>query len=540
MSDLHRNVFNSFDKDNSGDISITEIQAALGACGRQVTEEQVHQLITDAGLTDKSIDYDAFLNLIGLSDSEYLSMEDVQQLFHAIDLDCAGYLTVAEIRHFMTNLNLAADDAVVDQMMALYDDKGDNQITIDEFGQILIRMGYEIEDGVLEILKRPKTKVKQESVSDTNDAPAKEEEVRVKISDFPKQTQEIMSLFDYESTNQVLLSDLKRASELFNIEKMSSSQNCEANPALHWTVGRPKRGLADLVYKANHIALIVSDVGRSAAFYSDVMGFQQIRRPNFDKQGAWFTIGNIELHLIKGTPIVHDGEDLIVGHISIETFEIEKVPAILRELKVPFRQNVSVPKSSDAGKGTNTGNKNKSIVVQYFIRDPDGYYLEICNCDVLTSYCLGEKSELAGYEENVTPLKAANAMKVITLMHQWKDQAAKAKMDREKMIEAAKETDGSVESLAKLFGAVSTEEVDKEKLENLKIRRTVYGDICQNETETRLERILKACGNDMSIANDLMKLRADVEGQRIVMPPAFYEDGKELVKPGQNVMTDNL
>ena len=70
--------------------------------------------------------------------------------------------------------------------------------------------------------------------------------------------------------------------------------------------------------RVNHIALIVSDVGRSTTFYSKVLGLPQIKRPNFDRHGAWFTFGNIELHLIKGNPIVHDGNNLIVGHISVE------------------------------------------------------------------------------------------------------------------------------------------------------------------------------------------------------------------------------
>ena len=60
----------------------------------------------------------------------------------------------------------------------------------------------------------------------------------------------------------------------------------------------------DLIYKANHIALTVSDIGRSLYFYSDILGLQQIKRPNFDRHGAWLTMGNIELHLILGQPIV--------------------------------------------------------------------------------------------------------------------------------------------------------------------------------------------------------------------------------------------
>ena len=100
---------------------------------------------------------------------------------------------------------------------------------------------------------------------------------------------------------------------------------------LHWDKSVERRGLGDLIYKANHIAIVVSDVGKSLAFYSDVLGMQQIRRPNFDRHGAWLTLGNIELHLIKGRPVVHSGDDLIVGHISLETFHIDKVSVSIIE-----------------------------------------------------------------------------------------------------------------------------------------------------------------------------------------------------------------
>jgi len=68
-----------------------------------------------------------------------------------------------------------------------------------------------------------------------------------------------------------------------------------------------------------HVALIVSDVGRSTYFYSDILGLEQVKRPNFDRHGAWLSLGGgIELHLIKGKPLVHDGSHLIVNHIALD------------------------------------------------------------------------------------------------------------------------------------------------------------------------------------------------------------------------------
>jgi hypothetical protein len=56
---------------------------------------------------------------------------------------------------------------------------------------------------------------------------------------------------------------------------------------------------------------------------------------NFDRHGAWFTMGNVELHLIKGVPLVPDGTNLIVGHLSIESDCIDVVLQRLIALKVP-------------------------------------------------------------------------------------------------------------------------------------------------------------------------------------------------------------
>ena len=44
------------------------------------------------------------------------------------------------------------------------------------------------------------------------------------------------------------------------------------------------RGVNDLWTSVNHIAIVVSDVGTSLSFYTDVVGMKQVMRPNFDRQ----------------------------------------------------------------------------------------------------------------------------------------------------------------------------------------------------------------------------------------------------------------
>ena len=43
------------------------------------------------------------------------------------------------------------------------------------------------------------------------------------------------------------------------------------------------RGVSDLWTNVNHIAIVVSNVGTSLSFYTDVIGMKQILRPDFDR-----------------------------------------------------------------------------------------------------------------------------------------------------------------------------------------------------------------------------------------------------------------
>eukprot|EP00929_Paragymnodinium_shiwhaense_P112475 TRINITY_DN80731_c0_g1_i1.p1 TRINITY_DN80731_c0_g1~~TRINITY_DN80731_c0_g1_i1.p1 ORF type:complete len:252 (-),score=34.64 TRINITY_DN80731_c0_g1_i1:594-1349(-) len=169
-----------------------------------------------------------------------------------------------------------------------------------------------------------------------------------------------------------------------------------------------RKGLQPLLHSLNHVAVIVRDVGQSLFFYTDIIGFEQIRRPNFDRHGAWLTMGNVELHLIKGEPACHRGQhpsDLIVSHLAIEVKDCEQVLKRMRQLKtdvfheLTWRQNISVPTpaASRAAKFETDHKSSAGKVTQFFLEDPDGYWLELCNCDVLTDFCFGNDDVKGGH-----------------------------------------------------------------------------------------------------------------------------------------------
>jgi len=312
-----------------------------------------------------------------------------------------------------------------------------------------------------------------------------------------------MDRMDRHSTNE----------ENCNGEMMSTDENSQSADSLklHWNKSVERRGLGNLITKGNHIALTVSDIGRSLWFYTDVLGLQQIRRPNFDRHGAWLTMGNIELHLILGIPVVPSGKDLIVGHISLETTDIGEVLRQLKMRGVPFQTNVSVPK----------GDESEGIVTQFFLRDPDGYYIEICNCDILTDFCLGsDKVHIEGYEEsgtNVANLQLVSKMVAL---------AARAKK-RVSLVD--NNTDDDIKRGFDDIIDYQNIQVDEEKLANLVRRTNVYGDVVQGETEQSLRVLLQKSEND--VPKLIEYLICKHRYTQVFQPPTVYQDDDQPYKP---------
>ncbi len=59
----------------------------------------------------------------------------------------------------------------------------------------------------------------------------------------------------------------------------------------------------------HHVSLPVGDLERSRRFYREVLGLEEIARPPFPFPGAWFRLGDRELHLIAGEGAVPRGAE---------------------------------------------------------------------------------------------------------------------------------------------------------------------------------------------------------------------------------------
>jgi len=297
------------------------------------------------------------------------------------------------------------------------------------------------------------------------------------------------------------IDEMMRIADLSGNGKIEFSEFCKLMEALLPVIKeKPQRkvspalpnGVRDLWSRVDHIAIVVSDIGRSSAFYGSKLGMLQLLRPDFDRFGAWFTMGNINLHLINGRPIVHPDDDLIVSHIAIDIGTEEKMEQLIRRfdsLGVAYRENVSVPK----------GTTGAGQVKQAFVRDPDGYYLEFCSCRVLEDYLEQAQVEYESVLKADQQKTAAEDVK--EAFQRWKQAVQQHRL----------ETRGE--------RAV----VDEAKLEKLLKRQAIYGDITQSASKEHLQDLLSVCNNDIPEVIKCLMEDARAAGGRTFKPPAFFE-----------------
>ena len=52
------------------------------------------------------------------------------------------------------------------------------------------------------------------------------------------------------------------------------------------------------ITRVSHITLVTGNLERASAFYEKFLGLQPIPRPDYDFAGAWYSCGDVEIHLI--------------------------------------------------------------------------------------------------------------------------------------------------------------------------------------------------------------------------------------------------
>src|SRR4030095_3385701 len=117
----------------------------------------------------------------------------------------------------------------------------------------------------------------------------------------------------------------------------------------------------------NHIALYVTDLKKSNAFYSDIIQLDTIPEPFHDGMHTWYGVGpKSHLHLIAGANQKKDHDKNV--HLCFSVNSVDEFVGKLQKAGIVYEDW-----SGNKGKIQNRVDGVKQI----WFRDPDGYWIEI-------------------------------------------------------------------------------------------------------------------------------------------------------------------
>jgi glyoxylase I family protein len=118
------------------------------------------------------------------------------------------------------------------------------------------------------------------------------------------------------------------------------------------------------VESIHHVGIAVTDLVRSRHFYTTVLCLEEIPRPDFDFDGAWFRVGEQQIHLIvqRQTEVPREAGLRTRGdHLALRVSSYRSTLDHLRSLGVPFEGRPH----------------NKTPWPQIYLADPDGHTIEL-------------------------------------------------------------------------------------------------------------------------------------------------------------------
>lgn len=120
-----------------------------------------------------------------------------------------------------------------------------------------------------------------------------------------------------------------------------------------------------VVEDLQHVTIAVRDLERAKHFYGAVLGLREIERPGFDFSGAWYALGDRQLHLIVNDDAesLRDatGPDSREGHFALRVSDWE---ATVEHLEANGVEVLARPQNVTPWK-------------QAYVADPDGNVLEL-------------------------------------------------------------------------------------------------------------------------------------------------------------------
>lgn len=120
----------------------------------------------------------------------------------------------------------------------------------------------------------------------------------------------------------------------------------------------------------DHITIIVDDIEATRHFYAELLGMEEVARPDFDFPGSWYQIGNVQIHVTQANELAGlagwgDRQVKSVSRGHHFAFEVDNMQSAYERV-----QELGI-RVGDGPKTRPDGAK------QLYIYDPDGHLVEL-------------------------------------------------------------------------------------------------------------------------------------------------------------------
>lgn len=133
-----KEVFDVFDYDGSGQISIDELINTIKALKLEEQAGQILGIVNAAGVTGE-FDFGTFLDIFGFG-GDSASETTLQTVFEAFDINAAGAFGPEEFEKVAASVGESFSAAEVDQMIQYADKDRDGVINYDEFVSVVTKV----------------------------------------------------------------------------------------------------------------------------------------------------------------------------------------------------------------------------------------------------------------------------------------------------------------------------------------------------------------------------------------------------------------
>ena len=130
-----RDIFDQFDRDGDGYITVEDLKGALLSMGKDLTDDELRQLISEADLDgDGKVSFKEFLSMSAATKMREIHEDtELKEAFDFYDANKDGLVSVTELQSALKRLGMPVSHEEAQRMIKAADTDGDGQVSFDEF-----------------------------------------------------------------------------------------------------------------------------------------------------------------------------------------------------------------------------------------------------------------------------------------------------------------------------------------------------------------------------------------------------------------------